>query len=235
MRKKTTTHLTLLQPSIDTKIVCFCFIVQTNYPNVFAITKYFQVEKSKPVEQLRKGLFRCLKPEAITKVYMCCMGAFARRGKNKVAPFVNEPAASERIEIRKDRWIRLIHYTPRSSAVHPCRENGVEGNEIEEFSRCTPSPESSTTTCAKSKYDTNPVVIFFIHGVGGCAELWEAQLKYFHRAGYEVIAPDLLGHGGSYAPKDPGHYNFQEICSDTVELFDRYAKKRNILVGHSYG
>lgn len=152
------------------------------------------------------------------------MGACSRRGENKITPVVNEPAA-ERLEIRKDRWIRIIHYTPRPSAV--CQENRVERNEREDLSH-SPTIESS-------KNNTNTVVIFFIHGVGGCAELWDAQLKYFHRAGYEVIAPDLLGHGGSCAPKEPDHYFFQEMCNDIIALFDRYSKKRNILIGHSYG
>ncbi|EDO37216.1 predicted protein, partial [Nematostella vectensis] len=79
------------------------------------------------------------------------------------------------------------------------------------------------------------VVIFFVHGVGGCAELWHEQLKYFCRAGYEVVAPDLLGHGGSSSPRDNAQYEFSELHQDVLCIFDRYARKRNILVGHSYG
>ena len=155
------------------------------------------------------------------------MGACGRKGKNKVAPVVNEPA-TERLEIRKDRWMRVVHYTPRPSAI--CVQDGVERNEREDYSGSV-----SLASTTSSKYDRNTVVIFFIHGVGGCSELWDAQLNYFHRAGYEVIAPDLLGHGGSCAPRDSSHYYFQEICNDILVLFDRYSKKKNILVGHSYG
>ena len=35
--------------------------------------------------------------------------------------------------------------------------------------------------------------LFFIHGVGGSANIWSNQLSYFADLGHEVIAPDLLG------------------------------------------
>ena len=35
--------------------------------------------------------------------------------------------------------------------------------------------------------------LFFIHGVGGSANIWTNQLTYFAALGHEVIAPDLLG------------------------------------------
>ena len=35
--------------------------------------------------------------------------------------------------------------------------------------------------------------IFFIHGVGGSANVWANQLSFFASLGHEVIAPDLLG------------------------------------------
>lgn len=37
------------------------------------------------------------------------------------------------------------------------------------------------------------VTLFFIHGVGGSADIWNAQLEFFASLGLEVIAPDLIG------------------------------------------
>ena len=40
----------------------------------------------------------------------------------------------------------------------------------------------------------------FYLGVGGSADSWQNQLTFFSSLGYEVIAPDLLGHGFSSTP-----------------------------------
>lgn len=83
---------------------------------------------------------------------------------------------------------------------------------------------------------THPdVAIFFIHGVGGSLDIWGSQLDFFSRLGYEVIAPDLAGHGASSAPQIAAAYTFYALAEDMRLIFKRYARKRNILIGHSYG
>ncbi|KAM4809859.1 protein ABHD8 [Rhinophrynus dorsalis] len=79
------------------------------------------------------------------------------------------------------------------------------------------------------------VVLFFIHGVGGSLDIWKEQLDFFSKLGYEVVAPDLVGHGASAAPQIGAAYTFYALAEDMRCVFKRYAKKRNILVGHSYG
>ena len=78
-------------------------------------------------------------------------------------------------------------------------------------------------------------VLFFLHGVGGCGEVWHHQIDYFCRAGFEMVIPDMLGHGFSRAPRQTSAYTFEELADDMLSVFDRYAKKRNVLIGHSYG
>lgn len=83
---------------------------------------------------------------------------------------------------------------------------------------------------------THPdLALFFIHGVGGSLDIWGNQLDFFSRLGYEVIAPDLAGHGASSAPKIAAAYTFYALAEDMRLIFRRYARKRNILIGHSYG
>ncbi|RNA21726.1 abhydrolase domain-containing 8 [Brachionus plicatilis] len=77
--------------------------------------------------------------------------------------------------------------------------------------------------------------IFFIHGVGGNSLVWKHQLKYFAEQNYEMIAIDLIGHGKSTKSKVFSHYEFIEICSHIRAVFDLFAKKNNIIIGHSYG
>ncbi|XP_063313360.1 protein ABHD8 [Pelobates fuscus] len=79
------------------------------------------------------------------------------------------------------------------------------------------------------------VVLFFIHGVGGSLDIWKEQLEFFSKLGYEVVAPDLVGHGASAAPQIGAAYTFYALAEDMRCMFKRYAKKRNILIGHSYG
>ncbi|XP_058019657.1 protein ABHD8 [Ahaetulla prasina] len=79
------------------------------------------------------------------------------------------------------------------------------------------------------------VVLFFIHGVGGSSDIWKEQVDFFTKLGYEVVAPDLAGHGASSAPQIAAAYTFYALAEDLRSLFKRYARKRNILIGHSYG
>ncbi|NWI84895.1 ABHD8 protein, partial [Pitta sordida] len=88
------------------------------------------------------------------------------------------------------------------------------------------------TSCKGTHGD---VVLFFIHGVGGSLDIWKEQLDFFSKLGYEVVAPDLAGHGCSSAPQIAAAYTFYALAEDMRAVFKRYAKKRNILIGHSYG
>lgn len=92
--------------------------------------------------------------------------------------------------------------------------------------------EKRITSCKGTHGD---VVLFFIHGVGGSLDIWKEQLEFFSKLGYEVVAPDLAGHGCSSAPPVAAAYTFYALAEDMRAVFKRYAKKRNILIGHSYG
>ncbi|XP_042198824.1 protein ABHD8 [Callorhinchus milii] len=88
------------------------------------------------------------------------------------------------------------------------------------------------TSCKGTHSD---VTLFFIHGVGGSLDIWKEQLGFFAKLGYEVVAPDLAGHGSSSGPRIGAAYTFYALAEDMKAIFKRYGKKRNILIGHSYG
>ncbi len=80
-----------------------------------------------------------------------------------------------------------------------------------------------------------PKCLWFIHGVGGNLRIWQRQLEFFSTRGYEIIAVDLIGHGESSAPTDPKYYQFSSMAEDILFVFDMFARKSNIVIGHSYG
>lgn len=113
-----------------------------------------------------------------------------------------------------------------------------------DFGNTVVSSLSFTSKTVESLPDNNSVssgsnrpsiLLFFIHGVGGSSDIWQNQIKCFAQKGYEVVAPDLIGHGLSSAPHQKKSYHFNEIAADMEELFDKYCKKKNIIIAHSYG
>ena len=97
-------------------------------------------------------------------------------------------------------------------------------------------PTPPVTPIAAQKLYILPA-IFYIHGVGGSANIWANQLEYFAQLGHEVIAPDLLGHGFSSAPDKPKSYTFPKILRDVLTIFDHFVPRTRevVVVGHSYG
>lgn len=75
--------------------------------------------------------------------------------------------------------------------------------------------------------------IVFIHGYGGWATQWLAQMQCFEGQA-RVIAIDLRGHGDSDRPKSK--YSSDELLGDLEKAFQLLnIKKPFVLVGHSFG
>jgi hypothetical protein len=100
----------------------------------------------------------------------------------------------------------------------------------------TPRKMMTETTINKETTATgNLPLLFFIHGVGGSSDVWKTQMDYFAKKGYEVVAPDLIGHGFSSAPNNHKAYKFEVIMKDIFLIFDTCCKRNNVIIGHSYG
>lgn len=164
---------------------------------------------------------------------MCCF----ERKRNQI----DVEAAHERVEVREGRWLRVI-YKDTDSSVLPALPPSASSSTtavnswINSVSSAIDIKKAITKNSEGLTERKNKIVVFFIHGVGGCADVWHQQIEYFSKLGYVIVAPDVLGHGGSSAPRDPSFYNFSELSDDMFAVFDRYrSEKKNILVGHSYG
>ncbi len=77
------------------------------------------------------------------------------------------------------------------------------------------------------------VPILFVHGNGGTAEQWRAQLAHFRGQGRRAVAIDLPGFGRSSAPAD-GDYSLQAMARAIDRAVEALDLPRFVVVGHSY-
>ncbi|MGZ8778629.1 MAG: alpha/beta fold hydrolase [Thermoanaerobaculia bacterium] len=77
------------------------------------------------------------------------------------------------------------------------------------------------------------VPIVFIHGNGGNARQWRAQLAHFRGQGRRAVAIDLPGFGQSTAPAN-GDFSLNAMASAIDRVVDGLRLPRFVLVGHSY-
>lgn len=60
-----------------------------------------------------------------------------------------------------------------------------------------------------------------------------AEFEYFSQLGYGIVAPDLLGYGGTDKPIDPQEYTLKKQVTDVVEFLDCVAGTgKALVVGH---
>ncbi|EIW61342.1 alpha/beta-hydrolase [Trametes versicolor FP-101664 SS1] len=83
--------------------------------------------------------------------------------------------------------------------------------------------------------DASKLTLLFVHGFPSTAHDWRHQVAFFLRAGYGVVAPDLLGHGGSDKPAHLKYYAPSSICADLVDILGQAKVGRAVAVGHDWG
>jgi pimeloyl-ACP methyl ester carboxylesterase len=76
-----------------------------------------------------------------------------------------------------------------------------------------------------------PVVVL-VHGITSTSATWERVMPYLARR-FNVLAPDLLGHGGSAKPR--GDYSLGAYASGVRDLLLALGHQRATVVGHSLG
>jgi pimeloyl-ACP methyl ester carboxylesterase len=79
-----------------------------------------------------------------------------------------------------------------------------------------------------------PYILFF-HGWPSSSYDWRYQIEYFSTEGYGVIAPDLLGYGGTDKPADLEQYRYKLMSDEIVSLLGCEGIKEVIGVGHDFG
>jgi 2-succinyl-6-hydroxy-2,4-cyclohexadiene-1-carboxylate synthase len=79
--------------------------------------------------------------------------------------------------------------------------------------------------------------LVLLHGFTGSTASWDSHLDTFTAGGLRVIALDLLGHGQSEAPGDPGRYRIEQCCRDILEVLSQLGVHQGeaTLLGYSMG
>ena len=74
--------------------------------------------------------------------------------------------------------------------------------------------------------------VLLIHGMAGSSESWDGVIPALARS-HAVIAPDMLGHGGSAKPR--GDYSLGALASGIRDLMIALGQESATIVGHSLG
>ncbi|RAK76341.1 alpha/beta hydrolase [Aspergillus fijiensis CBS 313.89] len=77
--------------------------------------------------------------------------------------------------------------------------------------------------------------LLFIHGFPSSSFDWRHQIDYFVSRGYGVIAPDLLGFGGTDNPADLQEFTLKRLVSDLGAILDCEGVEDVFAVGHDFG
>ena len=97
-------------------------------------------------------------------------------------------------------------------------------------------PNLSENTCycytgARTLEPGRPTVVF-IHGAGHDHSVWTLQTRYFASHGWNVVAPDLPGHGRSAGP---ALESIEALADRVLALLTELGCGQAMLVGHSMG
>jgi soluble epoxide hydrolase/lipid-phosphate phosphatase len=70
-------------------------------------------------------------------------------------------------------------------------------------------------------FDPNQTsTLLCLHGLPDSWYGWRYQIGPWVRNGARVIAPDMLGYGGTDKPKSPAEYSPKKLCDDLAALLD---------------
>jgi len=74
-----------------------------------------------------------------------------------------------------------------------------------------------------------------LHGAPSSCYIWHHQIEHLPRAGFGVLAPDLLGYGDTDRPAEVEPYKLQHICPQVHDLVTNVVGLEKVIgVGHDW-
>ncbi|KAJ5157682.1 uncharacterized protein N7482_008782 [Penicillium canariense] len=83
--------------------------------------------------------------------------------------------------------------------------------------------------------DSTKSTILFLHGFPSSCFDWRHQISFFASHGYGVLAPDLLGYGGTSKPASGEEYKAKKMAAEIAEILDHENLKQVHAVSHDTG
>ncbi|KAF4121315.1 alpha/beta hydrolase fold [Geosmithia morbida] len=85
--------------------------------------------------------------------------------------------------------------------------------------------------------DVSKGTILLIHGFPDIAFGWRCQIPHLMSLGYRVVAPEMLGYGGTDAPADESQWAHRSVSADMAELARKFVGSTGqiVLGGHDWG
>jgi pimeloyl-ACP methyl ester carboxylesterase len=77
--------------------------------------------------------------------------------------------------------------------------------------------------------------VILLHGMPDTSSMWRYQVEALLKAGFRVIAPDLLGYGETDKPQEVERYRGDLILADVIEMVEGLDAKQLDVVGHDWG
>lgn len=101
-------------------------------------------------------------------------------------------------------------------------------------STTTKLPSGITYSYVHIKPSEEKPYILFCHGFPSSSYDWRHQIAFFSNLGYGIVAPDLLGYGGTDKPKELEPYKMKTMCADVVGILDAVGVEKVLGVGHDW-
>jgi len=83
--------------------------------------------------------------------------------------------------------------------------------------------------------DSSKPPLVLLPGFPSTSQDWERQVPFFEKHGYTIIAPDLLGNGGTDKPSTTESYKMSLMAKDLVDIFDHEGLDKVILIAYGWG
>ena len=77
-------------------------------------------------------------------------------------------------------------------------------------------------------------ILLLLHGFPSLSRDWQHVAKFFQSQGYGVLAPDLLGYGGTDKPTDAESYRMKQMSKDIIDILDHERIERAVVIGHDW-